>query len=70
VGCAQGSSGQQARLPQPGGFEGGVPVRERLPANVPRRENVGITFDRYGHLMPGSEAEARDRLNAYLRGEG
>ncbi|MEK6326294.1 MAG: tyrosine-type recombinase/integrase [Actinomycetota bacterium] len=28
--------------------------------------NIAITFDRYGHLMPGSEAEARDRLNAYL----
>jgi integrase len=28
--------------------------------------NIGITFDRYGHLMPGSEAEARDRLNDYL----
>jgi integrase len=28
--------------------------------------NIAITFDRYGHLMPGSETEARDRLNAYL----
>ncbi|MFL5891318.1 MAG: tyrosine-type recombinase/integrase [Solirubrobacterales bacterium] len=28
--------------------------------------NIAITFDRYGHLMPGSEAEARDRLNSYL----
>jgi hypothetical protein len=28
--------------------------------------NIAITFDRYVHLMPGSEAEARDRLNAYL----
>lgn len=28
--------------------------------------NIAITFDRYGHLMPGSEAEARDRLNTYL----
>ena len=28
--------------------------------------NIAVTFDRYGHLMPGSEAEARDRLNAYL----
>jgi integrase len=30
--------------------------------------NIAITFDRYGHLMPGSEAEARDRLNRYLEG--
>jgi integrase len=27
---------------------------------------ISITFDRYGHLMPGSDAEARGRLNAYL----
>ena len=33
---------------------------------APRHANLGISFDRYGHLMPGSEAEARDRLNAYL----
>ena len=25
-----------------------------------------ITFDRYGHLMPGSESEAANLLNAYL----
>jgi hypothetical protein len=28
--------------------------------------NISITVDRYGHLMPASDAEARDRLNAYL----
>jgi integrase len=27
---------------------------------------VAITFDRYGHLMPGNEAEAAGRLDAYL----
>ena len=27
---------------------------------------IGITLDRYGHLMPGSEAEAADLLDAYL----
>jgi hypothetical protein len=27
---------------------------------------VAITFDRYGHLMPGGEAEAEDLLDAYL----
>jgi hypothetical protein len=27
-----------------------------------------ITFDRYGHLMPGSEVEARAMLDAYLDG--
>jgi integrase len=28
--------------------------------------NIAITFDRYGHLMPGNEAEARALLDAYL----
>ena len=27
---------------------------------------ISITMDRYGHLMPGSEAEAAGRLDAYL----
>jgi integrase len=29
--------------------------------------NISITLDRYGHLMPGSEAEAATLLDAYLR---
>ena len=29
--------------------------------------SVTITFDRYGHLMPGNEAEAAGLLDAYLR---
>jgi integrase len=28
--------------------------------------SVTITLDRYGHLMPGNESEAADRLDAYL----
>lgn len=28
--------------------------------------NLSITLDRYGHLMPGSEAEAAQLLDAYL----
>lgn len=28
--------------------------------------NISITLDRYGHLMPGSEAEAADLLDSYL----
>ena len=28
--------------------------------------SVTITYDRYGHLMPGNEAEAAARLDAYL----
>ncbi len=28
--------------------------------------SVAITLDRYGHLMPGNEAEAAELLDAYL----
>jgi hypothetical protein len=28
--------------------------------------SVSITFDRYGHLMPGNESEAAGLLDAYL----
>jgi integrase len=28
--------------------------------------SIEVTFDRYGHLMPGSEAEAADLIDAYL----
>jgi integrase len=29
--------------------------------------NIAITMDRYGHLMPGNEAEAAELLDAYLQ---
>ena len=32
--------------------------------------NISITLDRYGHLMPGSEAEAAGLLDAYLNAQG
>jgi hypothetical protein len=32
--------------------------------------NIPITLDRYGHPMPGNEAEARTLLDAYLQREG
>jgi integrase len=28
--------------------------------------SIAITFDRYGHLMPGSEDQVRGLLDAYL----
>ena len=28
--------------------------------------SVTITYDRYGHLMPGNEGEAVDLVDAYL----
>jgi integrase len=32
--------------------------------------SVTITFDRYGHLMPGNEAEAARLLDRYLSADG
>jgi len=32
--------------------------------------SIAITFDRYGHLFPGSEHEARGLLDAYLADDG
>lgn len=29
---------------------------------------IAITMDRYGHLMPGNEAEAADLLDVFLAG--
>jgi integrase len=31
--------------------------------------SVSITLDRYGHLMPGNEAEAAELLDTYLNAE-
>lgn len=28
--------------------------------------NIAVTFDTYGHLMPGGQHEARERIDAYL----
>jgi hypothetical protein len=32
--------------------------------------NISLTLDRYGHLMPGGESEARTLLDAYLGPRG
>jgi len=31
--------------------------------------NIAITYDRYGHLMPGNEEEAAGKLDAFLTKE-
>ena len=31
--------------------------------------SIKVTFDRYGHLMPGAEAEAARLLDAFLEAE-
>ena len=50
-----------ARLTASGGSPRGIPVIRPV-----RHANISITLDRYGHLMPGNEAEARGMLEAYL----
>lgn len=42
----------------------GSPRRRRACMATPA---LTITFDPYGHLMPGNEEEAARLLNAYLR---
>jgi integrase len=32
--------------------------------------SIEITYDRYGHLMPGNEAEAAGQLDSYLIAAG
>jgi hypothetical protein len=54
----------------------GAPVGETVellvqPAGVrihPCAGDIATTFDRYGHLMPGNEAQAAGLLDAYLAG--
>jgi integrase len=44
----------------------GAGVNAKALSTCMGRAIVTITFDRYGHLMPGNEAEARDKIDAYL----
>lgn len=39
---------------------------KRLPTYV-GHSSISVTFDIYGHLLPGSERESADRLHAYLQ---
>ncbi len=41
-------------------------VNAKALASYMGHASVTITFDRYGHLMPGNESEAAARLDAYL----
>jgi hypothetical protein len=49
-------------------------VSKKLAVSIPRialtppeaHANISITLDRYGHLMPGLEAEGARLLDAYL----
>jgi integrase len=44
-------------------------VNAKALATYMGHSNISVTFDRYGHLMPGSEQEARGLLDAYLERE-
>jgi integrase-like protein len=41
-------------------------VNAKALATYMGHSSVTITYDRYGHLMPGNEPEAADRLEAHL----
>ena len=41
-------------------------VNAKTIATYMGHSSIKITFDRYGHLMPGHEAEAVERIDAYL----
>ena len=41
-------------------------VNAKALATYTGHASVTITYDRYGHLMPGNEDEAASLLNAYL----
>jgi integrase len=44
-------------------------VNAKALASYMGHASVTITYDRYGHLMPGNEAEAAGLLDAYLASE-
>jgi integrase len=41
-------------------------VNAKAPSTFLGHSSIAITYDRYGHLMPGSEDEAAELANAYL----
>jgi hypothetical protein len=41
-------------------------VNAKALSNYMGHANIGITLDRYGHLIPGSEDEAAALLDTYL----
>jgi integrase len=43
-------------------------VNAKAIATYMGHSSIQITYDTYGHLMPGNEAEARGLLDAYLEG--
>jgi integrase len=41
-------------------------VNAKALSTIMGHATIAITFDTYGHLMPGGEAEARERIDGYL----
>ena len=41
-------------------------AQHRARGNGSRHANIGITLDRYGHLMPGNEAEFAELFDTYM----
>jgi integrase len=44
----------------------GAGVNAKAISTFMGHKSITVTFDRYGHLMPGNEAEAAALLDAYL----
>ena len=45
-------------------------VNAKALSTIIGHSTIGITFDTYGHLMPGGETEARRLVDAYLSRAG
>jgi len=43
-------------------------VNLKVASTMAGHASIAITLDRYGHLLPGAEDEALDRINAYTAG--
>lgn len=44
-------------------------VNAKAPSSFMGHSSIKVTFDLYGHLMPGTEAQATALLDAYLGAE-
>ena len=44
-------------------------VNAKAPQTFMGHANIAVTMDRYGHLMPGTEAEAAQLLSRYMEAQ-
>lgn len=65
-GLAPAPVAARARGPQVGQGIVATGVNAKALSTYMGHGSITVTFDRYGHLMPGNEAEAAGLLDAYL----